>query len=103
MDYILRLDMSKQSVTEEKVPAQYADKGGRSLTSALLYDEVPAGCNPLGPNNKLVLAPGLLGGTGASSSGRLSAGAKSPLTQGIKEANSGGTAGGYLARIGVRA
>lgn len=103
MEYILRLDMSKHSVTEGKVPVQYEDKGGRALTSNILYDEVPAGCDPLGPNNKIIFAPGLLGGTGASSSGRLSVGAKSPLTKGIKEANSGGTAGGYLARIGVRA
>ena len=103
MDYLVRVNMSTQSISREKVPVQYAGLGGRALTSALVYHEVPPGCDPLGKNNKLVLAPGLLGGTGASSSGRISVGAKSPLTRCIKEANSGGTAGGYLARSGIRA
>lgn len=103
MDYLVRVNMSTQLISREKVPVQYAGLGGRALTSALVYHEVPPGCDPLGKNNKLVLAPGLLGGTGASSSGRISVGAKSPLTQRIKEANSGGTAGGYLARSGIRA
>lgn len=103
MDYLVRVNMSTESVTREKVPLQYAGLGGRGLTSSLVYHEVPAGSDPLGKNNKLVMAPGLLGGTGASSSSRLSVGAKSPLTGGIKEANAGGTAGGYLARSGIRA
>jgi len=45
----------------------------------------------------------LLGGTGVPSSGRLSIGAKSPLTGGIKESNGGGTAAGKLARLGIKA
>ncbi len=103
MDYLVRVNTGTELITREKVPVQYDGLGGRALTSALIYHEVPPGCDPLGKNNKLVLAPGLLGGTGASSSGRISVGAKSPLTQCIKEANSGGTAGGYLARSGIRA
>ncbi|NLZ31670.1 MAG: aldehyde ferredoxin oxidoreductase, partial [Firmicutes bacterium] len=103
MDYLVRVDMSTGTVAREKVPPQYAGMGGRSLTSSLVYHEVPVGCDPLGKNNKLVMAPGLLGGTVVSSSGRLSVGAKSPLTGRIKEANAGGTAGGYLARSGIRA
>ena len=50
-----------------------------------------------------MIAPGLLAGTAAPTSGRLSFGAKSPLTNGIKEANSGGNPGQHLAKIGVRA
>jgi len=60
-------------------------------------------CSPIGPSNKLVFAPGLLGGTNCANSGRISVGAKSPLTGGIKEANSGGHAGQYLARLGIAA
>ena len=60
-------------------------------------------CDPLGINNKLVIAPGLLGATSAPTSGRLSFGGKSPLTGGIKESNAGGQAGQYLSRLGIQA
>ena len=50
-----------------------------------------------------MFAPGLLSGTAASNSGRLSAGAKSPLTGGIKESNVGGTAAQMFARLGIKA
>jgi aldehyde:ferredoxin oxidoreductase len=65
--------------------------------------EVPPLCHPLGKDNKLVIAPGLLSGTAASVSGRLSVGCKSPLTGGIKEANSGGQPSQVLARLGYAA
>jgi aldehyde:ferredoxin oxidoreductase len=65
--------------------------------------EVPPLCHPLGEDNKLVLAPGLLSGTIAAMSGRLSVGCKSPLTGGIKEANSGGQAAQVIARLGYMA
>jgi len=51
----------------------------------------------------LILAPGLLGATIAPCSGRLSVGAKSPLTGGIKESNVGGTAGTAIAKLGIQA
>ncbi|MFH0844560.1 MAG: aldehyde ferredoxin oxidoreductase C-terminal domain-containing protein, partial [Pseudomonadota bacterium] len=65
--------------------------------------EVPPLCHPLGSDNKLVIAPGLLSGTTAAMSGRLSVGCKSPLTGGIKEANSGGQPSQMLARLGYAA
>jgi aldehyde:ferredoxin oxidoreductase len=57
----------------------------------------------LGAANKLVIAPGLLSGTAAAISGRMSVGCKSPLTGGIKEANSGGQGAQVLARLGYAA
>jgi aldehyde:ferredoxin oxidoreductase len=69
----------------------------------LVYDEVPPDCDSLGDLNKLVIAPGLLGGTSMPCSGRLSIGAKSPLTGGIKESNAGGTSAIWLARAGIKA
>ncbi len=60
-------------------------------------------CEPLGPENKLILAPGLMSGSAATTSGRISVGCKSPLTGGIKEANAGGQASQYLARLGYAA
>jgi aldehyde:ferredoxin oxidoreductase len=64
---------------------------------------VPPLCHPLGAENKLVIAPGMLSGSIAVISGRLSIGCKSPLTGGIKEANSGGQAAIALARLGYAA
>src|SRR5512146_2231238 len=103
MDKILRVNMSDLSTKVEEVPAAWAGHGGRGLTSTIIAAEVPPTCHPLGENNKLVFAPGLLTGTPAANSGRLSAGAKSPLTGGIKESNAGGTAAQMLARLGIKA
>ena len=95
--------MSDLSVKSEDIPKVYEGLGGRGLTSAIVSKEVAPTCSAIGPNNKLVFAPGLLGGTNCANSGRISVGAKSPLTGTIKEANSGGQAGGYLARLGIAA
>ncbi|MFO7171950.1 MAG: aldehyde ferredoxin oxidoreductase C-terminal domain-containing protein [Bacillota bacterium] len=103
MDRILRVDMSTGQVTVEPLPDRWRPYGGRALTSRIVWEEVDPGCDPLGPNNKLVWAPGLLSGTTVSSSSRISVGCKSPLTGGIKEANAGGETGLYLAQAGYRA
>jgi len=87
----------------EPVPAEWVGLGGRALTSTIVAKEVPPTCHALGPNNKLVFAPGLLSGTVAANSGRVSAGAKSPLTGGITESNAGGTAAKMLAKLGIKA
>jgi aldehyde:ferredoxin oxidoreductase len=102
-DKIFRVNMSDFTTSIEAVPTEWAGHGGRGLTSTIVAAEVEPTCHPLGPNNKLVFAPGLLSGTVAANSGRLSAGAKSPLTGGIKESNAGGTGAQYLARCGCKA
>ena len=102
-DKIFRVNMSDMSVKIEDVPTPLQGLGGRALTSTVIAAEVPPTCHPLGKHNKLVFAPGLLSGTRAANSGRLSAGAKSPLTEGIKECNSGGNAAQLLARMGIKA
>jgi len=99
----IRVDMTARQVKVEEVPEKYLALGGRALTSQLVADEVPPACAPLGPLNKLVIAPGLLSGTNAPSSGRLSVGAKSPLTGTIKEANAGGVTAQKLANINIKA
>ena len=103
MKIILRINMTDQTAKEEPIAAAYAGLGGRGLTSRIVAEEVPPLCHPFGLENKLVIAPGLLGGTTAACSGRLSVGAKSPLTGGIKESNAGGTAAQKLARLGIAA
>ncbi len=82
---------------------EFAGLGGRGLTSAVIAAEVPPTCHPLSAENKLVIAPGLLSGTMAAMSGRLSIGCKSPLTGGIKESNAGGQPAQVLARLGYAA
>jgi aldehyde:ferredoxin oxidoreductase len=89
-------------VTEHPL-GDYAGLGGRALTSTLISKEVPPLCHPLGEDNKLVIAPGLLSGSVAATSGRLSIGCKSPLTGGIKESNAGGQPAQVLGRLGIAA
>lgn len=100
---IYRVNMSNLTFSKEEVPEEWKMLGGRGLTSAIIAKEVEPTCHPLGSKNKLVFAPGLLTGTMAGNSGRLSVGAKSPLTGGIKESNAGGTAAQRLAKLGVKA
>ncbi|HZK66899.1 MAG TPA: aldehyde ferredoxin oxidoreductase N-terminal domain-containing protein, partial [Chloroflexota bacterium] len=89
MSRLLRINMADRTASFEETPAKYALMGGRWLTSTIIADEVPPTAHPLGPANKVVIAPGIVTGTTAATSGRVSVGAKSPLTGGIKEANAG--------------
>ena len=82
---------------EEEEPEETA------ATAETVAAEVPARCHPLSAENKLVFAPGTLAATAAPCSGRLSVGAKSPLTGGIKESNAGGTPATALGKLGISA
>ncbi len=103
MSKILRVNMSDRTAVYEDVPEKYKLLGGRGLTSTMISDEVDPTCHPLGPNNKLVFAPGIVTGTTAPTSGRVSVGGKSPLTGGIKEANAGTGWSQLVGRLGVKA
>ena len=95
--------MNDKTVKIESMPDEYKGIGGRALTSIMINKEVPAGCDPLGSDNKLIFAVGMFCGTSMFNSSRVSIGAKSPLTGGIKEANVGGTAGAAIGRLGIAA
>ena len=99
----LRVNLTTGLIAEEQIPDRYVGLGGRGLTSIMINDRVPADCNPLGEDNLLIFAPGFLSGTSLVNTGRLSIGAKSPLTGGIKESNVGGAMAAALSRQGVRA
>jgi aldehyde:ferredoxin oxidoreductase len=101
--WILRLNMTERAYRLEEVPATYKNLGGRGVTSTLIHKEVPPLCHPLGPNNKLVFAPGIVTGTSAPTSARISVGGKSPLTGGIKESNAGSSWPQYLASMQIKA
>ncbi len=100
---ILRVNMTNLEANFEDLPEEFAALGGRGMTSTIVAKEVPPTCNPLESHNKLVFAPGIVTGTAAPSSGRISVGGKSPLTGGIKEANAGTPFAQMLARMRIAA
>jgi len=101
--HVWRANTRRQSLDIQEVPAGWERLGGRGLIARILLDEVDAGCDPLGPENRLIFAPGLLVGHMLSSTDRISVGAKSPLTRGIKESNAGGRTGLHMTHMGIRA
>ncbi|VEN75083.1 conserved hypothetical protein [Candidatus Desulfarcum epimagneticum] len=105
MDKILRINVGAEGGPSFDVGplGDYEGLGGRAMTSAIVAKEVPPLCHPLGENNKLAIAPGMMSGSAAAISGRISVGCKSPLTGGIKESNAGGQAGQTLGRLGYAA
>jgi aldehyde:ferredoxin oxidoreductase len=102
-DRLIRVDMTNQTVSIDPYPEDWKLFGGRSLSARILLEECDPSCDPLGPDNVLVMAPGVVSGTAAPTSGRISIGGKSPLTGGIKEANAGGNPGQDLMKLGYRA
>lgn len=100
---VLRVNMKDGQIRRTPVDADYERLGGRALIARLLLKEIPPACDALGPHNKLIFTPGLLGGANVATAGRLSVGAKSPLTNGVKEANAGGTGGDALGKLGIKA
>ncbi|MBM3142157.1 MAG: aldehyde ferredoxin oxidoreductase family protein [Chloroflexi bacterium] len=98
MGKILKVDLSKSNISEE-VPPEDARKmflGGSGLATKYLFDEVPKGADPLGPENALIFMTGPLTGTESPSAGRYCVVSKSPLTGFWGEANSGGNWGVHL-------
>jgi aldehyde:ferredoxin oxidoreductase len=77
--------------------------GGRGLVAYLLLRDLPVGIDPLGPENLLIFAPGILQGSNLPGAGRHGVGAKSPLTGAIASAESGGWWGHEFKRTGYDA
>ncbi len=102
---IVRINVENNHIRSEEITpdSKYYLCGARGLSSLIIHDEVPPLCDPLGKENKLIIANGLLAGSPFPCSARTSVGAKSPLTNGIKEANLGGRPAMILARHGIRA
>lgn len=90
---ILYVDLTRREVTKEPIEEDVCAKliGGRGFSSYMLYKEVGAGCEPFDPSNLVVFASGPLNGTPVPSSGRLTVAARSPMTGGLGDANSGGS------------
>lgn len=101
-DRILHVDLSEGTTWVESPGEQFYRHhlGGRSFIAHYLLKEVPAGADPLGPENVLVFAGGILTGVPFPGAGRHSVGAKSPLTGGFGEAEAGGFWGAELRHAG---
>jgi len=99
---LIKVDMTHSRIATEPF-FQNKLLGGRATIDYWMTEYVSPTVHPLSGGNPLIVAAGLLAGTSAPSSGRLSIGGKSPLTGGIKEANVGGTAGQKLGRLGIQA
>jgi aldehyde:ferredoxin oxidoreductase len=102
-DKLIYVDMNTQTAEARDFPEEWKLFGGRALSAKILLRDCDPSCDPLGPDNVLVMAPGVVSGTAAPTSGRISIGGKSPLTGGIKEANAGGQPGQHLMKLGYRA
>ncbi|MFX1600052.1 MAG: aldehyde ferredoxin oxidoreductase C-terminal domain-containing protein [Promethearchaeota archaeon] len=102
---IVRINAENDDIRYDEITSEskFYLCGARGLSSQIIRDEVPPLCDPLGSENKLIIANGILGGSPFPCSARTSVGAKSPLTNGIKEANVGGRPAMMLARHGIRA
>ncbi len=100
---IWRLNINTQELNITETPKSWQHLGGRGLLARIMLDEVDPTCDPLGPGNKLIFAPGLLVGHRLSSLDRISIGGKSPLIGGIKESNAGGRTGYHLTQLGIKA
>ena len=102
---IVRINLKLDKIDYDEITndSKYFLLGARGLSSQIVHDEVPPRCNPLGPENKLILANGILTGSPFPNSARTSVGGKSPLTNGVKEANVGGRPSLMLAKHGIRA
>jgi aldehyde:ferredoxin oxidoreductase len=102
MGKILRVNLSKGSLTTEQISDTWARKylGGAGLATKYLYDETPPGADPLGADNPLIFMTGPLTGTASASASRYSVVSKSPQTGIWGQANSGGSFGPALKRSG---
>ncbi|MDP6152904.1 MAG: aldehyde ferredoxin oxidoreductase family protein [Phycisphaeraceae bacterium] len=89
---LLRINLSTGDIWSEALTESRARKflGGRGIGAQILFDEVPTGADPLGPENRLIFAMGPLAGTAAPGSGRFAVVGKSPLTGVFGEAYTGG-------------
>jgi aldehyde:ferredoxin oxidoreductase len=89
---ILRINLTDQKANEEELPLDVAKAyiGGAGFGIKYLYDEVPPGANPLGPDNKLIFASGPFSGTTIPCASRMAVTAKSPLTGAVGMALTGG-------------
>ncbi|MBN2409863.1 MAG: aldehyde ferredoxin oxidoreductase family protein [Candidatus Aminicenantes bacterium] len=89
--HLLRINLTTGSVKKESFTEEFAKSwiGGRGFALKILWDELKPGIDPLGPDNKLVVALGPIAGIPAPNTGKTVVAAKSPLTGGYGDGNLG--------------
>jgi len=95
------IDLGRQSSESRVLTGREIAECGRFLIAKMLLDANVAQVDPLAPDNPLIFSVGPFAGTNFSNANRLSVGCKSPLTGGIKEANSGGTFGFAMGQLQI--
>ena len=95
----LHINLGERSVRAEELHGEAIIRAGRHYIAKTLLASGVAGVEPLSADNPLIFSAGPFAGTNFSNANRLSVGCKSPLTGGIKEANSGGTFGFALGQL----
>jgi aldehyde:ferredoxin oxidoreductase len=103
MRTIIRVDVRKSTIQAEKASDELNRICGRQFIAHILNNEVEPSCEPLGRKNKFIIVEGWFSDTNLSTAGKISIGGKSPLTGGIKEANTGGYFGRRLSKLGIKA
>ena len=102
---ILRVNLSQGTTSADALDELFCRKylGGAGFVSHFLLKELRQGIDPLGPENKLIFAPGPVTGMPIPGSGRHCVGAKSPLTGGYAKSEVGGFWGAELKHAGYDA
>ena len=102
---ILRVDLASHEISVDERDARFyrTYMGGWSIIADYLLRELSPGTDPLGPQNLLIFATGVVTGAPIAGSGRSVVGAKSPLTGGFGAAEVGGWWGAELTMAGFDA
>ncbi|MCX7144349.1 MAG: aldehyde ferredoxin oxidoreductase, partial [Proteobacteria bacterium] len=95
----LHINLNDRTLRTDEFKGEQIIRAGRHFIAKTLLELNVAKVDPLSPENPLIFSAGPFSGTNFSNANRLSVGCKSPLTGGIKEANSGGTFGFALGQI----
>lgn len=93
------INLNDQSIDKQELHGEEIIRAGRNLIAKTLLEQGVADVDPLSPENPLIFSAGPFAGSNFSNANRTSVGCKSPLTGGIKEANSGGTFGFALGQL----
>ncbi len=101
---ILDIDLTTETWKLSEYPKDLTRKylGGRGLNVKHLYESIPPGTDPYGPDNMLTLSCGALTGTAAPVSSRIHINALSPLTGLLGSSNVGGGFGISLRSCGIQ-
>lgn len=101
MRKFISIELDSKKIASRELEGKELAKAGRYLIAKMLVERDIAQVDPLSPENPLIFSVGPFAGTNFSNGNRLSVGCKSPLTGGIKEANSGGTFGFAMGQLEI--